>query len=94
MTGEPTWVLPPADRNSAPLRVGAPASLRTEVVASLRRLRVEWIDLYQMHWPAEDGTPLEAYWQVFTDLKHEGKICAAGSTKPARSSTARWHRAC
>jgi len=68
----------PADRSAAPRRVGAPASLRTEVEASLRRLRVERIDLYQMHWPAEDGTPLEEYWQVFTDLKREGKIRAAG----------------
>ena len=45
------------------LRVGAPASIRPEVEDSLRRLRVERIDLYQMHWPAEDGTPLEEYWQ-------------------------------
>jgi aryl-alcohol dehydrogenase-like predicted oxidoreductase len=68
----------PADRSAAPRRVGAPASIRTEVEASLRRLRVERIDLYQMHWPAEDGTPLQEYWQVFTDLKDEGKIRAAG----------------
>lgn len=68
----------PADRSAAPRRVGAPASIRTEAEASLRRLRVERIDLYQMHWPAEDGTPLEEYWQVFTDLKREGKIRAAG----------------
>ena len=68
----------PAHRSAAPRRVGAPASLRAEVEASLRRLRVERIDLYQMHWPAEDGTPVEEYWQVFTDLKREGKIRAAG----------------
>jgi aryl-alcohol dehydrogenase-like predicted oxidoreductase len=68
----------PADRSAAPRRVGTPASLRTEVEASLWRLRVERIDLYQMHWPAEDGTPVEEYWQVFTDLKREGKIRAAG----------------
>jgi aryl-alcohol dehydrogenase-like predicted oxidoreductase len=68
----------PANRPAAPLRAGAPASLRAEVEASLRRLRVERIDLYQMHWPAEDGTPVEEYWQVFTDLKREGKIRAAG----------------
>ena len=68
----------PADRSAAPRRVGSPASIRAEVEASLRRLRVERIDLYQMHWPAEDGTPLEEYWQVFTDLKREGKIRAAG----------------
>jgi aryl-alcohol dehydrogenase-like predicted oxidoreductase len=68
----------PADRSAAPRRVGTAASLRAEVEASLRRLRVERIDLYQMHWPAEDGTPVEEYWQVFTDLKREGKIRAAG----------------
>ena len=68
----------PADRSSAPRRVGNPASLKAEVEASLRRLRVERIDLYQMHWPAEDGTPVEEYWQVFTDLKRQGKIRAAG----------------
>ena len=68
----------PADRAAAPRRAGAPASLRAEVEASLRRLKVERIDLYQMHWPAQDGTPLEDYWQVFQDLKREGKIRAAG----------------
>jgi len=68
----------PADRTAAPRRVGDPASLRAEVEASLRRLRVERIDLYQMHWPAEDCTAVEEYWQTFTDLKREGKIRAAG----------------
>ena len=68
----------PADRSAPSRRVGAPASLRAGVEASLRRLRVDRIDLYQMHWPAEDGTPVQEYWQVFTDLKREGKIRAAG----------------
>ena len=68
----------PAERSSTPRRVGDPASLRAEVEASLRRLRVERIDLYQMHWPADDGTALEDYWQTFLDLKREGKIRAAG----------------
>ena len=40
-------------------RIGDASSLRREVEASLRRLGVERIDLYQMHWPAEDGTPIE-----------------------------------
>ena len=68
----------PADRSAAPRRVGAPASIRAEVEASLRRLRVDRIDLYQMHWPAADGTPVEEYWQVFADLKREGKVRAIG----------------
>ena len=67
-----------SDRSRAPRRVGSPASLRREVEASLRRLQVERIDLYQLHWPAEDGTPLEEYWQAFLDLRAEGKIRAAG----------------
>ena len=67
-----------SDRSKAPRRVGNPASLRREVEASLRRLGVDRIDLYQLHWPAEDGTPLEEYWQAFADLRQEGKIRAAG----------------
>ena len=59
-------------------RTGAPASLRREVEASLKRLGVERIDLYQMHWPAEDGTPLEVYWQTLVDLRREGKVRAVG----------------
>jgi aryl-alcohol dehydrogenase-like predicted oxidoreductase len=58
--------------------VGDPKSLRREVEASLRRLGVERIDLYQMHWPAGDGTPLGAYWGTLLDLKAEGKVRAVG----------------
>lgn len=67
-----------ANPNDLPKRVGAPASIRREVEGSLKRLEVEQIDLYQMHWPANDGTPIEDYWQVLLDLKKEGKIRAAG----------------
>ncbi|MBV8471953.1 MAG: aldo/keto reductase [Hyphomicrobiales bacterium] len=66
------------DRKALPRQVGAPASIRREIEDSLRRLKVERIDLYQMHWPAEDGTPLEAYWQTLLDLKKEGKVRAVG----------------
>ena len=47
------------DRLAQALRIGQPESLRREVEQSLTRLGVEQIDLYQMHWPAEDGTPVE-----------------------------------
>ncbi len=66
------------DRKAMPRTVGAPASIRQEVEASLRRLGVERIDLYQMHWPAKDGTPIETYWQTLLDLKKEGKVRAVG----------------
>jgi aryl-alcohol dehydrogenase-like predicted oxidoreductase len=66
------------DRLAQALRIGEPASLRREVEQSLTRLGVEEIDLYQMHWPAEDGTPVEVYWQTLLDLKKEGKVRAVG----------------
>jgi aryl-alcohol dehydrogenase-like predicted oxidoreductase len=68
----------PQDRSVAPHRVMAAASVRKEVEGSLRRLGVERIDLYQVHWPAEDGTSLEEYWQVMVDLRAEGKVRAIG----------------
>ena len=67
-----------ADRTSRPRRVMEPAVVRRDVETSLRRLGVERIDLYQVHWPAEDGTPLEEYWQVMVDLRTEGKVRAVG----------------
>jgi len=66
------------DPSAAPRRVGAPESIRRECEASLRRLGVEAIDLYQMHWPADDGTPLEEYWGALARLKEEGKARAIG----------------
>ena len=59
-------------------RVGRPESLRRELEASLRRLGVERIDLYQVHWPAEDGTPIEEYWGELVRMRDEGKVRAIG----------------
>ena len=59
-------------------RVGDPAFLREELENSLRRLGVEQIDLYQMHWPADDGTPIEAYWGALLEFEREGKVRAVG----------------
>lgn len=66
------------DRAAPPKRIGSPASLRRELDESLRRLGVDRIDLYQMHWPPDDGTPLEEYWGTLLQMKQEGKIRAAG----------------
>ena len=67
-----------ADRSKPPARVASPASIRKELEGSLRRLGVERIDLYQLHWPPEDGTPLEEYWGALLELRRAGKIRAAG----------------
>ncbi|WP_210479343.1 aldo/keto reductase [Naasia sp. SYSU D00948] len=66
------------NRRAASKRVGDPESIRTRVEDSLRRLQVDRIDLYQMHWPAEDGTPVEEYWQAFVELRESGKVRAIG----------------
>jgi aryl-alcohol dehydrogenase-like predicted oxidoreductase len=66
------------DRMAPPRRVGRPDSIRREIEGSLRRLKRDQVDLYQMHWPAEDGTPLEEYWQALLDLKKAGKARAVG----------------
>ena len=56
------------------------ASIRREVEDSLRRLRVETIDLYQIHWPRwhsqpepSPGSVAEA-WTTLADLKAQGKV--------------------
>jgi aryl-alcohol dehydrogenase-like predicted oxidoreductase len=66
------------NRMKEPRRVLKPESIRTEVEASLRRLGVERIDLYQFHWPDETGTPVEDSWETMSRLVEEGKVHAAG----------------
>ena len=59
-------------------RILKPETIRRECEASLRRLGIERIDLYQLHWPDEMGTPIEDSWSVMAKLIEEGKIRAAG----------------
>ncbi|WP_322748710.1 MULTISPECIES: aldo/keto reductase [unclassified Frankia] len=68
------------DPDTAPLptRVGAPESIRREVDGSLRRLTVDRIDLYQLHWPPNDGTPIEDSVATLHELRAEGKIRLVG----------------
>jgi aryl-alcohol dehydrogenase-like predicted oxidoreductase len=66
-------------------RIASPDSLRYEVEQSLKRLDVERIDLYQVHWPPDDGTPIEDYWGTMLELKAEGKIRAAGLSNHDRA---------
>ena len=52
-------------------------SIRAECEASLKRLNVEVIDLYQIHWPHDDEHVEEA-WGTIADLIKEGKLRYAG----------------
>jgi aryl-alcohol dehydrogenase-like predicted oxidoreductase len=52
-----------------------PRSIRAECEASLRRLGVDRLDLYQIHWPDLDsGTPLEESWSAMAELVDAGKV--------------------
>jgi aryl-alcohol dehydrogenase-like predicted oxidoreductase len=56
-------------------KVLAPESIRREAEDSLRRLQLEIIDLYQIHWPPDPDSPqLEEAWSTMADLKREGKV--------------------
>ena len=59
-------------------RVLNPASIRGECEASLRRLGVERIDLYQFHRPDDSGVPVESSWRTMMQLLEEGKVRAIG----------------
>ncbi len=61
-----------------PKQVLKPESIRTECEASLRRLGVERIDLYQFHWPDETGTPVEDSWAQMLRLIEDGKVRLGG----------------
>lgn len=65
------------DRMGPSRRSGTAASLRREAEASLRRLGVERIDLYQVHWPADD-VGIEDYWATMAELQRAGKVRAIG----------------
>jgi len=47
--------------------------IRREVEDSLRRLQVDVIDLYQIHWPDPDPE-IEEAWTTMADLKKQGKV--------------------
>lgn len=50
-------------------------SIRREIEDSLRRLNLDVIDLYQIHWPPDPDSPqLEEGWSTLADLKKEGKV--------------------
>jgi aryl-alcohol dehydrogenase-like predicted oxidoreductase len=58
-----------------------PASIQNELENSLRRLRVDAIDLYQIHWPiwhsggtSSPDTGIEGAWQALARLQEQGKI--------------------
>jgi aryl-alcohol dehydrogenase-like predicted oxidoreductase len=66
------------DPMALPSSVLRPESIRRECEASLGRLGVERIDLYQFHWPDLSGTAVEDSWGEMARLVAEGKVRWAG----------------
>jgi len=52
-------------------------SIQRECEASLKRLGVDYIDLYQIHWPNPDSD-IEEGWSKMAELKKQGKVRAIG----------------
>ena len=55
-----------------------PEEVRKACEGSLERLGIDRIDLYQLHWPDEEGTPVEETWGAMTALQDEGKVGSIG----------------
>lgn len=66
------------DRMREPVQNLQPASIRRECEASLRRLGVEQIALYQFHWPDQTGVAVDESWAEMGRLIDEGKVRFGG----------------
>jgi aryl-alcohol dehydrogenase-like predicted oxidoreductase len=64
-------------REGQPLRDASPRRIFKEIEASLKRLRTDVIDIYQVHWP-DPGTPIEETAAAMGQLYAQGKIRAIG----------------
>ncbi len=76
--GSKPW--PQKDRFGKPVVLrnnSKPASIAAECEQSLKRLNIDVIDLYQIHWP-DETTPIAESWQAMVKLKEQGKVRAIG----------------
>jgi aryl-alcohol dehydrogenase-like predicted oxidoreductase len=62
-----------------------PEEVRKACDASLGRLGIERIDLYQLHWPDETGVPIEDTWGAMAELQDIGKVRCIGVSNFDRS---------
>lgn len=77
------WVDGKVYRNSTPVRI------RQEIEDSLRRLRTDRIDIYQVHWP-DPLVRIEDTAETLLELKREGKILALGVSNHSPEQMDAW----
>ncbi|MGY8820343.1 MAG: aldo/keto reductase [Pseudomonadales bacterium] len=75
-----------------PRRNSTPARIRQEIEDSLRRLRTDRIDLYQVHWP-DPLVPIEETAAELEKLRQEGKILAIGVSNYSTEQMDRFRKA-
>jgi aryl-alcohol dehydrogenase-like predicted oxidoreductase len=70
---------------------GSRRYIKRAVETSLRRLRTDWIDLYQIHRP-DPATPIDETLSALTDLVREGKVRYLGHSNFSgwQSAEAEW----
>ena len=79
------WVDGKVYRNSTPQRI------REEIEDSLRRLRTDRVDLYQVHWP-DPLVRIEDTAETLLELQREGKILALGVSNYSAKQMDVWRR--
>jgi aryl-alcohol dehydrogenase-like predicted oxidoreductase len=79
------WVDGKVFRNSSPARI------RKEIEDSLRRLRTDRIDIYQIHWP-DSTVPIEETAEATLELHREGKVLALGVSNFSPQQMETWRR--
>ena len=68
----------PADPMAATRRVATPLTVRRGFEESLHRLGLDFVDLFQIHWPDDEDNPVEAAWAEMVKLRDEGGARAIG----------------
>jgi aryl-alcohol dehydrogenase-like predicted oxidoreductase len=72
-------------------RNSSPARIRKEIEDSLRRLRTDRIDVYQIHWP-DSTVPIEETAEAMLELHREGKVLALGVSNFSPQQMEAWRR--
>jgi|SRR5882724_7206215 len=78
-------------RDGKVFRNSTRARIRQEIEDSLRRLRTDYIDLYQVHWP-DPRVPIEETAAVLDELRTEGKIRAIGVSNYSPAQMEAFHK--